>query len=204
MVEFAGQKGELFTVWVICAYPTIALGLAEILKARTSVHIGSETPKDKDSLSSVVYCANGDEDPADEIKCLRSLVPDVPIVVFGIRGDLSLARIALQSGARGFIHAGMQPSQIARAVLVASNGEVAVPRELLEELIAGKAPVDTTILSPRQQEVLELVCEGLTNSQIAKRLYLSEFTIKQHLRAAYKLLGVRNRTEAARLLRGSA
>jgi DNA-binding NarL/FixJ family response regulator len=43
--------------------------------------------------------------------------------------------------------------------------------------------------------------EGLSNAEIAERLYLSESTIKQHLRAAYKLLGVRNRTEAAKTMR---
>ena len=45
------------------------------------------------------------------------------------------------------------------------------------------------------------MAEGLSNAEIGQRLYLSESTIKQHLRAAYKLLGVNNRTEAANLFR---
>ncbi len=56
----------------------------------------------------------------------------------------------------------------------------------------------------RQREILELVVEGLSNAEIAGRLYLSESTIKQHLRAAYKVLGVRNRTEAAKTMRHHA
>jgi DNA-binding NarL/FixJ family response regulator len=48
---------------------------------------------------------------------------------------------------------------------------------------------------------LGYVVEGLSNAEIGRRLYLSESTIKQHLRAAYKLLGVSNSTEAANLLR---
>jgi DNA-binding NarL/FixJ family response regulator len=48
---------------------------------------------------------------------------------------------------------------------------------------------------------MELVAEGESNAQIAGHLYLSVSTIKQHLRAAYKLLGVRNRTEAAKKIR---
>ncbi|MCA1702019.1 MAG: helix-turn-helix transcriptional regulator [Actinobacteria bacterium] len=58
-------------------------------------------------------------------------------------------------------------------------------------------------LSTRQREILELVAEGLSNGQIAKRLFLTESTIKQHLRGAYKILGVRNRAQAVRLVRST-
>jgi DNA-binding NarL/FixJ family response regulator len=60
---------------------------------------------------------------------------------------------------------------------------------------------DLDTLSVRQREILGYVVEGLSNAEIARRLYLSESTIKQHLRAAYKLVGVSNRTEAANLFR---
>ena len=60
---------------------------------------------------------------------------------------------------------------------------------------------DINILSDRQREILNLLGEGLTNGQVAKRLFLTESTVKQHLRAAYKVLGVSNRTQAIRLLR---
>ncbi len=56
-------------------------------------------------------------------------------------------------------------------------------------------------LGSRKVEILEMVVEGLSNAQIAKRLYLTESTVKQHLRAAYKALGVKNRNQAAALLR---
>jgi DNA-binding NarL/FixJ family response regulator len=59
---------------------------------------------------------------------------------------------------------------------------------------------DSTVLTPRQRQIVGLVCEGLSNAQIAKRLFLTESTVKQHLRAAYKLLNVRNRVQAAKLL----
>lgn len=192
----------LGTVWLNCSYPIIALGLIEALRGEAQTHLGA-TPPPEIPLSTVVYCASGEDDLSAEIGRLRALAPDVPLLVFGLHGDLSLVRLALRAGARGFIHAGMQPSQIIRAISVTSEGEVAVPRELLKDLVAGDAPVDTATLSNRQREILDLVCEGMTNAQIARRLYLSEFTIKQHLRAAYKLLGVHNRTEAARVLQTS-
>lgn len=193
---------SLGTVWVDCSYPVVALGLIEALRGAAQVHLGA-TPPPEVSLSTVVHCANGEDGLGAEIGRLRALAPDVPLLVFGLQGNLSLVRIALRAGARGFIHARMQPSQIIRAISVTSEGEVAVPRELLKDLVAGDEPVGTATLSSRQREVLDLVCEGLTNAQIARHLYLSEFTIKQHLRLAYKLLGVHNRTEAARVLQNS-
>ncbi|MCA3749386.1 MAG: response regulator transcription factor, partial [Rubrobacter sp.] len=87
---------------------------------------------------------------------------------------------------------------------VAASGEVAVPRDLLRDLVAGREPVDLSGLTHRQQEILKLVAEGQTNAQIGRRLFLSESTVKQHLRAAYKVLKVRNRTEAAKLIRERA
>ena len=133
---------------------------------------------------------------------MRHAAPDAPILVFGPRADLRLARDALQAGASGFVHAQMPPGQILHAALVAGEGCVVVPSELRNEmlLMEGVSP-DLTDLPPRKLEILKLVAEGLSNAQIAKRLFLSEATIKQHLRAAYKRLGVKNRVQAAALYR---
>jgi DNA-binding NarL/FixJ family response regulator len=97
----------------------------------------------------------------------------------------------------------MELDQIARAVEVANEGEIVAPRKLLEYLIANDDPTDLDALTIRQREILQLVAQGLSNAQIAKHLFLSESTVKQHLRAAYKVLGVSDRKEAARLINGS-
>jgi DNA-binding NarL/FixJ family response regulator len=84
---------------------------------------------------------------------------------------------------------------------VAAKGELVAPRELLRYVLIEDQGGNLAALSARQREILRYVVEGLSNAEIGKRLYLSESTIKQHLRAAYKLLGVSNRTEAANLFR---
>ena len=96
----------------------------------------------------------------------------------------------------------MRPEQILRAVSVALQGETVLPRSLLREWFDEQRPPDLgVLLSARQREILELVAEGSPNAEIAGRLHLSESTIKQHLRAAYKALGVRTRQEAGALSR---
>ena len=59
------------------------------------------------------------------------------------------------------------------------------------------------LLTARQWETLELAAEGLPNAQIARRLFITESTVKQHLRKAYSALGIRNRREAAGLFGGN-
>jgi DNA-binding NarL/FixJ family response regulator len=179
----------------------ISAGLDQVLEAHAWVHVGQKAPKGVPSF--IILCVDGVEGGLTEnMEQVRNSSPDVPVVVLGLRLDMRVARDALQAGARGYMHAGMAPDQVVRAVTVAATGELVAPRDLLEYLLTHEDPADLHALSARQREILGLVVEGLSNAQIANRLYLSESTIKQHLRAAYKLLGVRNRTEAARLISG--
>ena len=136
------------------------------------------------------------------MKSALALAPNSVVLVFVPSPNLRLARAALGAGASGLLRAGMRPEQILRAVRVALRGETVLPRGLLSEWVDEQRPLDLgVLLSARQREILELLAEGSTNSEIAGRLFLSESTVKQHLRAAYKALGVRNRREAAALSR---
>ena len=102
---------------------------------------------------------------------------------------------------RALENAQMTPDQLVRALVVATRGELVAPRELLRYVLTRDQSGDLAALSARQREILGYVVEGLSNAEVGRRLYLSESTIKQHLRAAYKVLGVSNRTEAANLFR---
>jgi DNA-binding NarL/FixJ family response regulator len=155
--------------------------------------------------SSVILYASGYEDLSESSERHREVSQDKPpILVFGPHLDLPLARDALRTGASGFVHARMMPNQLLRAVAVATKGELVAPRELHKYVLSEEEPANLGHLSARQREILGYVVEGLSNAEIARRLFLTESTIKQHLRAAYKLLGVNNRTEAANLFRRSA
>ncbi len=193
------ERKPLGLVWVDCDDQPLCLEVEKVLEAEANVYCGLEAPAEE-NLSCII-CPYG-EDITSELRRLRkTLVPDIPLLVFGPRADLPLTRIALREGAHGFIHAGMTPEQIGNALRIAVEGSVVVPRELLKELVAEEHRADLSTLDQRQLEIIELVAEGLTNHQIARRLFLAESTVKQHLSAAYKALGVRNRLEAKRLVR---
>jgi DNA-binding NarL/FixJ family response regulator len=189
-------------VWVDCAPSVVGVGLVRALEERTRVHQGSDPPRDLPSC--IILCAGGHEDLRERVRSYRELSPDSPpVLVFGSRLDLPLAHDALKAGATGFVHAEMTPDQLARAVAVAAKGELVAPRGLLSYLLAEEEPANLAVLSARQREILGYVVEGHSNAEIARNLLLTESTVKQHLRAAYKLLRVNNRTEAANLFRRS-
>lgn len=195
------MTGSSGLVWVDCPYPVAAVGLARVLETWAPVHVGRTAPEDG-TPSVVVVCPGVEEGVLEAVRRVRRATPRALVLAFGLRSDLAQARAALRAGARGYLHAGMTPEQITRALEVALRGELVAPRQLLEYLIANEEFADLEMLSTRQREILELVDGGLTNAQIAKSLFLTESTVKQHLRNVYKVLGVRNRTEAAKLIRG--
>jgi DNA-binding NarL/FixJ family response regulator len=198
--EPQGSPRSLGLVWVDCPRSVVSAGLVRALEKQATVHQGLKPPREVPSC--VILCASSHEGLSERVKFYQELSPDAPpIVVFGPQLDLPLARDALLAGASGFVHAEMMPDQLVRALTVAARGELVAPRELLRYVLTKDHSGDLAALSVRQREILGYVVEGLSNAEIGRRLYLSESTIKQHLRTAYKLLGVSNRTEAANLFR---
>lgn len=198
-----GPFEERELVWIDCPHPIAANGLAHVLQDKARVHLG-ERPPQEEKPSAVVYGVGAVEGLGRGIERIQRSCPGVPILVFGLHLDLPIARAALKSGARGVLHADMPPEQVRRAFEVALRGEVVVPRDLVLYMIGKENNVDLDVLSARQREVVELLEEGLTNDQIAERLFLHKSTVKNHLRFAYQALGVSNRSQAARLLRVGA
>jgi DNA-binding NarL/FixJ family response regulator len=212
IMETLPRNGALGVVWIkSSAASLLSVELERALKKLgTSVHRGPRIPqlqRGAGAPSVVVYFPQGEDDLNSGVQELKELNPQAVVVVFGNSADLSLARAALRAGADGFLHAAMPPEQIARALGKAQDGEVVLPRELLSQWLAQMAAkergADLSGLGSRKVEILEMVAEGLSNAQIAKRLYVSESTVKQHLRLAYKALEVKNRNQAAGLVRRS-
>ena len=197
-------KKPLGLVWVLSpSYSITMAGLEKVLEGKAEAHIGGQASAGSPSCV-VLYAGHMEEGCLEGMGRIRELYPDVPLLVLGSQLDLGLAWATLKNGADGFVHAQMHPAQVVRAVEVVQKGELAAPRQLLPYILSQNENPKIGDLSARQREILDLVAEGLSNAEIAGRLYLSESTIKQHLRAVYKLLGVSNRTEAAKTMREHA
>jgi DNA-binding NarL/FixJ family response regulator len=137
----------------------------------------------------------------DGVEATRRIVtanPDVRVVVLTSFGDDRHIADALQAGAIGYMlkHAG--PDELLDAIRAAAIGDAPLDpkaaRVLLEHRRIGPAG---RRLSGREEEVLRLVASGLANKQIARKLAISERTVKAHLTNVFAQLGVSDRTQAA-------
>lgn len=139
----------------------------------------------------------------DTLAGLRSLLSaqtSPPVVLLSDGAPLEIMRPALRLGLRGVLPKSMRAVALLAALRFMATGERFVPVEYL--LARAPAAPALVTLSKREREVLEALCGGLTNKEIARRLNLSEPTIKLHVKTLYRRLGVANRTQAAMIAQG--
>lgn len=149
---------------------------------------------------------------ANELDLLSSLCnkyPDIPVVVLSAAESPRIMQRAIDRGAAGFIPKSAANEVLLSALQLVLSGGVYIPSQMIGETPHGThtsqdntgAPRRSTSLRPvltdRQNDVLQLLSGGDSNKVIARKLGLSEHTVKIHLTAIFKTLGVSNRTEAA-------
>ena len=156
---------DLGLVWVDCPHhqeeEVLSIEKA-LVEAKVHVYSGRKLPVGE-AADFVVLCPNG-EDVVSEVRHLRALASDTPVLVFCSSLDPQLAKESLRAGASGFLYSGMQPELIAYALAAASRDEILISRELLEAFLEERASreEDLVVLSPRQVEFLELVVAHVT------------------------------------------
>jgi DNA-binding NarL/FixJ family response regulator len=151
----------------------------------------------------------------DGIQATRRITEEVPgtrvVMITRTDEDDDLALLGLRAGAVGFLSKDVSLDAIPRAVRGAKAGEAAISRQLAMRLVeqlrvtpesgVGVRPV-RSLLTPREWEVLDLLCADRTTAEIAQTLVLSIQTVRSHVRNLMRKLGVRSREEAVALAGG--
>lgn len=131
------------------------------------------------------------------LKRIRANKRPVRVLVLTAYGDGASMRAALEGGADGYALKTEPPQVTVSSIRQVHRGQLVFPLAAKRWLLGRAAPPDSAQLTDRERETLSLVAEGRTNAQIARRLKVSENTVKFHLQNLYLKLGVTNRTEAA-------
>jgi DNA-binding NarL/FixJ family response regulator len=185
------------------------LGFRSVLEARSKKHLDDALRSNPlISLVTVDLDLPGLDGP-NSLRQLRSDYPSVRVAVVTSNATRETILACLAAGVHGFIPKSFQTSEIGSALAFIIKGHVFVPsvlstvEQIREVRNAVEQPLQTDIrlgLTQRQQEVLDLMSKGRSNKEIARALQIAPGTVKVHINAAFRTLGVHNRVSAAAAL----
>ncbi len=148
-----------------------------------------------------------DLDGLELLRAIKVEWPEMPVIMLSTYENAPYVRRALADGAAGYLLKDATPEDLAQAINVAmsGSGNVLSPR-VIQNLFedqeqggpgSGPGRRNEYSLTQREHDILALLSEGRANRDIAQQLFLSEKTVKAHLAAIFRKLGVTNRTQAA-------
>jgi DNA-binding NarL/FixJ family response regulator len=137
-------------------------------------------------------------DGIEATRRIREADPDVNVVVLTAFSDRGRILDAIDAGAVGYLLKDAEPEDLIRGLQAAARGESPLAPKAAQALVAARADQQSDPeLTPREREVLALLADGLPNKLIARRLDISEKTVKAHLTNIFQRIGVTDRTQAA-------
>lgn len=136
----------------------------------------------------------------EALQLLRARLDDAQIVVLSAESDPEMIRSCIDAGAAGFIPKASSHGVMMAALRLVLAGGIYLPAVAISRVFAQVGSAETTRLlgglTDRQMDALKLAVRGKANKVIARELGISEATVKAHLSAIFRVLGVTNRTEA--------
>jgi DNA-binding NarL/FixJ family response regulator len=222
-VSLGGSDRRRVMVGVLVVYdnPVVRAALRGVLQTTGDIHVVAEAADSQEALATVrrllpTVILLGHRMPAPEIlSAVEALAERAAVLVLTDDANPELITLTLRSGARGYlVQRQFDPTELVHAVLAVADGEgwlspvaasvaVAALRETVVRERTEYARAEQVRreragygLTPREEHVLYLLCRGLPNAAIARRLTLTEKTVKNHLNHIFAKLRVTSRTEA--------
>ncbi|MCX5381449.1 response regulator transcription factor [Streptomyces sp. NBC_00091] len=209
------SAGAPIKVFLLDDHEVVRRGLRDLLDAEPDITVVGEAGTAEQALArgpalrpdvAVLDVRLPDGDGITVCRELRSRMPGLACLMLTSFDDEDALLDAIMAGASGYVLKQIKGSDLVSAVRTVATGQSmldpATTARLMHSLRdpeSAKPPEDARLaaLSERERAVLELIGEGLTNRQIAKQLYLSEKTVKNHISRLLGKLGVERRVQAA-------
>jgi len=199
----------MIRVLVVDDHTLIRRGLSEVLDAADGIEVVGAIADGALAAASVIESEPDivlmdlnmpDLDGIDATRAVLAARPETKVIILTSFSESARILAALDVGAIGYLLKDTEPEDIIRALHDAETGGVPLSPMAARALLPHNRPVvdaNTDALSAREREVLVLVADGMPNKSIARRLSISERTVKAHLTRVFITLGVTDRTSAA-------
>jgi DNA-binding NarL/FixJ family response regulator len=196
----------MIDVLLVDDHAMVRAGLGRLLAAAGDVRVvaeaadgeeGARLARELDPQVALVDLAMPGIDGIETTRRIRDRAPGVAVVVLTAFSDRQQILGALDAGAVGYLLKDADPGELLRGVRAAARGENPLDPKAAHAVLTRTTGHASATLTRREREVLRLVAEGLPNKQIARRLGISEKTVKAHLTKVFEAIGVTDRTAAA-------
>lgn len=208
--EVMVSESNPIRVMLVDDHDMVRKGLAVFLKAKPDMELVAEARDGEEALRKceklqpdviLMDLVMPKMDGTTATRLIRERFPRVQVIALTSFQEKELVQEVLQAGAISYLLKDVSAHQLAEAIRGAYVGRPTLAPEATQALIqaASQGPAPGHDLTSREKEVLILLVEGLNNSEIAKRLYISRSTAKAHVSHILSKLGVSNRAEAIAL-----
>jgi DNA-binding NarL/FixJ family response regulator len=197
----------MIRVLVVDDHPVLRSGLAQLLGQAEGIELvglaadggaGVELARDEQPDVVLMDLEMPGLDGIEATRRIRDSLPETQVVVLTSFSDRERILDALDAGAAGYLLKDAEPDELLRSIRVAAAGQAPLAPQAASALMAERREARPAAeLTPREHEVLLMVGEGLPNKLIARRLEISEATVKAHLTRIFERIGVTDRTQAA-------
>jgi DNA-binding NarL/FixJ family response regulator len=189
-------------VFSVDDHPLLHEGLALVIKNQPDLQLVAEASNGRDSISrfrehepdvTLMDLRLPDMSGIDAMMAIRAEFPDAKIIILTtFAGDVEIQR-ALEAGARGYVLKSMPPKELVEVIRQVHAGKKRIPAEIAAHL--AEHYMDEA-LTGREVQVLRQVAEGNRNRDIAGKLFITEETVKVHIKHIMEKLGAADRTQA--------
>ncbi|MBP2406798.1 response regulator [Streptomyces syringium] len=217
------QHAAPLRVFILDDHEVVRRGVCDLLEAEQDIEVVGEAANGREALSRVPAtrphvaildvrlgepgAEGGDHEGIEVCRELRAMMPELACLMLTSFDDDEALFDAIMAGAAGYVLKQINGSDLVTAVRTVATGKSMLdPRtasRVMERLRVPRRPEvpepEPDLLSPRERQILELIGEGLTNRQIADRLFLAEKTVKNRVSSLLAKLGVGRRVQAAEI-----
>lgn len=196
----------MIRVLVVDDHRLVRAGLITLLEAAGDIEVAGEAADGHQALEAAravapdVVLMDLSMPVLDGVAATRLLLQERPqarVVALTSFSDRQRVNEVLAAGAIGYLLKDSRPDELLAAVRSAAEGHAPLDPRVAAALLPGREPPAADLLSEREKQVLRLAAAGLANKQIARRLGISESTVKVHIGNIFRQIGVRDRTSAA-------
>lgn len=199
-------------IMIVDDHPVFRHGLTTVLKEHPGFQIVGEASNGVEAVTRaselqpdvvVMDIRMPGGNGAEATAALREILPEIKVLILTVSDKDDDLFAAMEAGARGYLLKSTELNELITGIKAVAGGDVIISPTMASRLIdqlkqvnRHRAGEERGELSPRESEVLKLVARGDSNKGIAAGLFISETTVKAHLRSILEKLHVRNRAEA--------